>query len=172
MKGFWETVRTELIHKGSNVRVPMVQLPGLNTPQFDHCRSKMSKYPMPVPPIYQPEIAADAVWEAAHSNRREIYVGIPTVYTILGEKLAPWLVDRYLGKTAVKAQLTDPEVDPPREGNLFEPPPVDQGTHGRYDAQAHARSVQYFLTKHRRSTLSALTAVAGGAVAAVSLSRR
>jgi NAD(P)-dependent dehydrogenase (short-subunit alcohol dehydrogenase family) len=172
IKGFWESLRTELLHKGSHIRTPMVQLPGLNTPQFDHCRSKMDRYPMPVPPIYQPEIAADAVWEAAHSNRREIHVGIPTVYTILGEKLAPGLVDRYLAKTAVSSQLTEPKVDPPREGNLFEPSSEDQGTHGRYDEQAHAHSVQYFLTKHRRSTLGALTAVAGGAVAAVSLLRR
>jgi NAD(P)-dependent dehydrogenase (short-subunit alcohol dehydrogenase family) len=165
-KGFWESVRTELMHKGSNIHLPMVQLPGLNTPQFDHCRSKMDKYPMPVPPIYQPEIAADAVWEAAHSKRREIYVGMPTVYTILGEKFAPWLVDRYLAKTAVSGQLTEPKVDPPREGNLFEPPSEDQGTHGRYDSQAHSHSVQYWLTKHRRSTLGAVTAVAGGTIAA------
>jgi NAD(P)-dependent dehydrogenase (short-subunit alcohol dehydrogenase family) len=169
MKGFWESVRTELMHKGSSIHVPMVQLPGLNTPQFDHCRSKMDKYPMPVPPIYQPEIAADAVWEAAHSKRREIYVGIPTVYTILGEKFAPWLVDRYLAKTAVNSQLTEPKVDPPREGNLFEPPAVDQGTHGRYDQKAHSHSIQYWLTKHRRSALAGATAVAGGTLAAAAM---
>ncbi len=169
MKGFWESVRTELMHKGSNIHLPMVQLPGLNTPQFDHCRSKMSKYPQPVPPIYQPEIAADAVYEAAHSKRREIYVGIPTVYTILGEKLAPWLVDRYLAKTAVNSQLTEPEIDPPREGNLFEPPSADQGTHGRYDSKAHSHSVQWLLTKHRKSALGAVTAVAGGAAAAAAM---
>jgi NAD(P)-dependent dehydrogenase (short-subunit alcohol dehydrogenase family) len=169
IKGFWESVRTELQHKGSNIRFPMVQLPGLNTPQFDHCRSKMHRYPMPVPPIYQPEIAADAVYEAAHSNRRQIYVGLPTVYTIWGNKVAPWLADRYLAKTAVGSQLTDPEVDPPREGNLFEPPSEDQGTHGRYDDQAHERSLQYWLTKHRGATLGALTAVAGGGLAAATM---
>jgi len=169
MKGFWESVRTELMHKGSNIHLPMVQLPGLNTPQFDHCRSKMSRYPQPVPPIYQPEIAADAVYEAAHSKRREIYVGIPTVYTILGEKFAPWLVDRYLAKTAVDSQLTEQEIDPPREGNLFEPPSADQGTHGRYDSKAHSHSVQWLLTKHRKSALGAVTAVAGGAAAAAAM---
>ena len=168
-KGFWESVRTELMNKGSNLHLPMVQLPGLNTPQFDHCRSKMDKYPMPVPPIYQPEIAADAVWQAAHSKRREIYVGFPTVYTILGNKFAPWLVDRYLAKTAVKSQLTEPKVDPPREGNLFEPPSDDQGTHGRYDSQAHGHSVQWFLTKHRKSTLAAATTVVGGTLAAATM---
>ena len=147
----------------------MVQLPGLNTPQFDHCRSKMDRYPMPVPPIYQPEIAADAVWEAAHSKRRELYVGLPTVYTILGNKFAPWLVDRYLAKTAVTSQLTDEPVDAPREGNLFEPPAGDQGTHGRYDDQAHEHSVQWFLTKHRRSALAAATTVVGGTLAAATM---
>ena len=165
-KGMWESLRTELMHKGSSIHVPMVQLPGMNTPQFDHCRTKMKKYPMPVPPIYQPEIAADAVYEAAHSKRREIYVGLPTVYTIVGNKFAPWLVDRYLAKTAVNSQLTEPEIDPPREGNLFRPPEEDQGTHGRYDGKAHEHSIQYFLTKHRRSALGAATAVAGGSLAA------
>ena len=172
MKGFWESLRTELRHKGSNVRTPMVQLPGLNTPQFDHCRSKMDRYPMPVPPIYQPEIAADAVWKAAHSSRRELGVGVPTIYTILGEKAAPWLVDRYLARTAVGSQLTDEPVDPPREGNLFEPPDSDEGAHGRYDDQAHSRSLQWLLSKHRGAALGALGAVAGGAIAAAALVRR
>jgi NAD(P)-dependent dehydrogenase (short-subunit alcohol dehydrogenase family) len=167
MKGFWESVRTELMHKGANINMPMVQLPGVNTPQFDHCRSKLDRYPMPVPPIYQPEIAADAVWTAAHSRRREIWVGLPTVYTILGEKLAPALADHYLARTGVGSQLTEPHVDPPREGNLFEPPAEDQGTHGRYDDQAHSKSLQYWLTKHRRGLVAASTAVVGAAVAAM-----
>jgi hypothetical protein len=123
---------------------------------------------MPVPPIYQPEIAADAVWDAAHSRRREVWVGLPTVYTILGEKLAPWLGDWYLAKTGVSSQLTDEPVDPPRPGNLFEPPGEDQGTHGRYDEKAHSRSLQYWLTKHRRNVVagsSAALAVAAGVAA-------
>ncbi|HET8607166.1 MAG TPA: SDR family oxidoreductase [Gaiellaceae bacterium] len=165
MKGFFESVRTELMHKGSNVRLSMVQLPGLNTPQFAHCRSKMHRQPMPVPPIYQPEIAGDAVWEAAHSQRRQIFVGGSTVLTILGNRVAPWLGDRYLARSGVESQLTDRQVEP-RDGNLFEPPATDQGTHGDFDGQAHARSYQYWLTKHRRSALSAATAVAGGTLAA------
>ena len=162
MKGFWESLRTELKHKRSNIHMPMVQLPGLNTPQFDHCRSKMDKYPMPVPPIYQPEIAADAIWTAAHSRRREIWVGLPTVYTILGERLAPWLGDIYLAKTGVNSQLTEPPVDPPRPGNLFDAPSSDQGSHGRYDDQAHERSIQYWLAKHRPGLGAA--ALAGAAL--------
>lgn len=103
LKGFFESLRTELLHNGSHVRMSMVQLPGLNTPQFDHCRSKMQRKPMPVPPVYQPEVAADAVYFAAHGKRRQIFVGAPTVYTILGERLAPWLGDWYMAKTGVSA---------------------------------------------------------------------
>src|SRR5919198_2089181 len=88
IKGFTESLRTELMSRDSGVRVTMVQLPGLNTPQFDHCRSKMPNHPMPVPPIFQPEVAADAIVWAAEHPRREIYAGIPTVYTVLGSKFA------------------------------------------------------------------------------------
>jgi NAD(P)-dependent dehydrogenase (short-subunit alcohol dehydrogenase family) len=160
-KGFWESLRTELLHKGANIQVPMVQLPAVNTPQFDHCRAKTARYPMPVPPIYQPELAADAVYDAAHSNRRELWVGAPTVYTIVGERVAPGLLDHYLARTGVDSQMTDEPLDGPREGNLFEPPDADPGAHGRYGEQAHPRSIQYLLAKHRRSA----GALAGGALA-------
>ncbi|HEY6015197.1 MAG TPA: SDR family oxidoreductase [Gaiellaceae bacterium] len=168
MKGFFESVRTELMHKGSRVTMTMVQLPGVNTPQFDHCRSRMDRKPMPVPPIYQPEIPADAVWEAAHSNRRQIYVGGSTVMTIWGNKVAPWFADRYLARTGVESQLTD-EATGPRDGNLFDPPETDRGAHGDFDDQAHSRSYQWWLTKHRKSAVGAATAVAGGALAAATL---
>ena len=150
-KGFFESVRTELMHKGSNVRITMVQLPGLNTPQFDHCRSKMPRKPMPVPPIYQPEVAADGVHWAAHQHRRQVYVGASTVYTILGNKFAPWLADRYLARTGVSGQQTEEPVDGPRPGNLFEADTGDPGAHGDFDDKAHPRSVQLWLTKHRRA---------------------
>jgi hypothetical protein len=165
MKGFFESVRTELEHKGSNVHVTMVQLPAVNTPQFDRCRSKMPKKPMPVPPIYQPEVAADAVHWAAHARRRQVYVGAPTVYTIIGNKLVPALGDVYLAKTGVDAQQTDEPVDAPREGNLFAPPGGDPGSHGDFDRQAHPRSVQLWLVKHRGAAAVAALA-AGGALAA------
>ena len=105
---------------GSNVHMTMVQLPGLNTPQFDHCRTKMPKQPMPVPPIYQPEVAADAIYFAAHAGGAQVYVGGSTVVTILGNKVAPWLGDWYLARTGVKGQQTEPPIEP-RDGNLFEP---------------------------------------------------
>ncbi|MDQ3607391.1 MAG: SDR family oxidoreductase [Actinomycetota bacterium] len=166
MKGFQESLRTELRHKGSKVHATMVQLPGLNTPQFEHCYSKFDKRPMPVPPIYQPEVAADAVHWAAHHKRREVYVGISSVYTILGNKLAPWLAERYLARTAVSGQLSQKPLDEDRSYNLFEPVPGDPGAHGPYDESAHARSPQLFLTKHRRALgVAAATAAAGIAAA-------
>jgi NAD(P)-dependent dehydrogenase (short-subunit alcohol dehydrogenase family) len=167
MKGLFESVRTELMHKGSNVHTTMVQLPGLNTPQFAHCRAKMPDKPMPVPPIYQPEVAADAVHWAAHNRRRQVYVGGSTVYTILGNKVAPWFADRYLARTGVKGQQTGEPLHGPRTGNLFEPVPGDPGAHGDFDDQAHPRSVQLWLTKHREAVGTGLAVAAAGALAAV-----
>jgi NAD(P)-dependent dehydrogenase (short-subunit alcohol dehydrogenase family) len=171
IKGFFESLRTELRNRDSSVHLSMVQLPGLNTPQFDHCRSKMPKHPMPVPPVYQPEVAADAVHWAAHHRRREVYVGVPTVYTILGNKIAPWLAERYLARTAVSGQQTDSPPSPENsEGNLFEPEPGDPGAHGRFDGMAHSASVQWWASRHRRAL--GATAVAGAATAlAAALSR-
>lgn len=172
MKGFFESLRSELRHQGSGVRVSMVQLPGLNTPQFDHCRCNMDREPMPVPPIYQPEVAADAVHFAAHHNRRQVWVGAPTVYTILGERLAPWLGDWYMAKTGVGSQLTERPLSPPREGNLFDPVDEPRDAHGDFDQLAHARSTVLWLSKHRRAagmagagaalSLAALAAAARG----------
>jgi short-subunit dehydrogenase len=170
-KGFFESLRCELRHHGSKVHLTMVQLPGLNTPQFDHCETKMPNQPMPVPPIYQPEVAARAVAWAAEHRRREVYVGLPTVYTILGNKIAPWLAERYLAKTAVDSQQVDDQPVGERPSNLFAPVDEDPGAHGRFDDQAHARSAQLALTKNRRR-LGLGAALAAGAAAAGFLSRR
>jgi NAD(P)-dependent dehydrogenase (short-subunit alcohol dehydrogenase family) len=172
MKGLFESLRCELRHDGSNVHLTMVQLPGVNTPQFDHCRAKTDRKPMPVPPIYQPEVAADAVVWAAYRRRREVYVGIPTVYTILGNKVAPWFAEWYLAKTGYDSQQTDQPLDCDRPDNLFEPVPGDRGAHGDYDAQAHARSVQLLLTKHRRATAVAGAAATGALATAIRALRR
>jgi NAD(P)-dependent dehydrogenase (short-subunit alcohol dehydrogenase family) len=160
-KGFVESLRCELRNRRSNVHVTMVQLPGLNTPQFEHCRTNLPGHPRPVPPVYQPEVAADAIHWAAHHRRREVYVGLPSVYTILGNKAAPWLAERYLARTAVDGQQTGQPVGE-RSDNLFEPPAGDRGARGRFDDEAHARSAQLWLTRHRR----ALAAAAAGAAAA------
>jgi NAD(P)-dependent dehydrogenase (short-subunit alcohol dehydrogenase family) len=165
IKGFTESIITELLHSGSNVHVGMVQLPGLNTPQFDHCRSKMEKHPMPVPPIYQPEVAARAVVTCARKRRRQMYVGIPTVYTVWGNRLAPWLVDRYLARSAVSGQLTEESIEAPRPGNLFEPSEGDPGAHGDFDDRAHGHSIQLWASEHR-GIVTAVTAAAIGATAA------
>ncbi len=170
VRGFTDSVRTELMHQGSNVHITMPQLPGLNTPQFDHCRSKMPYHPRPVAPIYQPEVAADAIYWAAHHKRREMYVGTSSVLTILGNKVAPWIADRYLARTAYQGQQTsEPVEDSYREGNLFETPSGDHGAHGRFDRQSHASSAQVWATKNR--AWLALAGVATGA-ALVRLVRR
>jgi NAD(P)-dependent dehydrogenase (short-subunit alcohol dehydrogenase family) len=158
VKGFFESLRTELRHDKSNVHVSMVQLPGVNTPQFEHGRSKMPMVPQPMPPYYEPEVAADAVHWSAHNKRRELYVGAPTVKTIVGNKVAPWLVERVLAKQGFKGQQSDKRADPNRPDNLFSPPPGDPGAHGPYDAKARSSSVQTQLAK-RRGLMAAVGAV-------------
>ncbi|MBS1887494.1 MAG: SDR family oxidoreductase [Actinobacteria bacterium] len=171
IKGFFDSVRTELRSRGSKVQVTMVQLPGLNTPQFDHGRSKVPGHPRPVAPVYQPEVAAEAIHFAACHRRRQIYVGISTYYTVLGSKLAPWIAERYLAKTAVSGQQTDAPPGPQnREGNLMRPPPGDPGAHGPFDGQAHGRSAAWFATRHR--TALAAGALAGVAALAAARARR
>ena len=171
-KGFFESLRCELRHNGSKVHLTMVQLPGLNTPQFDHCETKMPNQPMPVPPIYQPEVAARAVVWAANHKRREVYVGLPSVYTIFGNKFAPWLAERYLAKTAYNSQQVDGEPVGDRPSNLFAPVDGDPGAHGRFDDQAHSRSPQLFMTEHRRGLGLAVLAGAWAAVAGLLVQRR
>ena len=163
VKGFLDSLSAELLHNGSHVRVALVQLPGVNTPQFDWVRTTLRHDPQPVPPIYQPEIAARAIAWAAEHPRRELWVGLPTVYTILGERVASGLMDRYLARTNYAAQQSDtPIVPSEREDNLLAPPPGDPGAHGRFDSQAKERSAQLWLTMHKR----ALAGVAAGAAAA------
>ena len=141
IEGFSESVRTELMHDRSAVRVSMVHLPAMNTPQFEIGRTKLPRHPQPVPPIYQPEVAAEAiVWMAEH-RRRQLYVGAPTLKTVIGNRLAPWLGDLYLARTGFRAQQTDEPVPPDRPDNLFAPVPGDHGTHGRFGKGARRRSL-------------------------------
>jgi short-subunit dehydrogenase len=175
IKGFQESLRCELRNRGSRVHLTMVQLPGLNTPQFNHCLNKMPRHPQPVPPIFAPEVAARSIYWAAQHRRREVYVGFPTVYTILGNKLAPWLAERYLARTAVDGQQTGEHVDPDRPANLFEAldSDHDEGAHGIFDSQEHARSEQAWLTRHRRSSAAGAAALLASAVTgATVLARR
>ncbi len=172
--GFSESVMTELAHEGSNVKLCMVQLPGLNTTQFNWNLNKMGKHPMPVPPIFQPEVPARAIRFLAEHPRRNMWVGISTAYTILGERVAPKLLDLYLGRTGVKSQQTDKDL--PRWGSNVEEPQdasADRGAHGPFDDQAHARDPQLWASMYRRPILSGLAAAVGAAaVAAARLARR
>jgi short-subunit dehydrogenase len=168
MRGFTDSVRTELMHQKSNVHITMVQLPALNTPQFSIGRAKMSRHPQPVPPIYQPEVAADAIYFAAHARRREVFVGTSSVMTILGNKVAPWFGDRYLARTGYDAQQTAEEIQPEkRPDNLFEPVPGDHGAHGVFDGQAREMSRQLWATKNRGWLALAGVGIAGAALAAL-----
>lgn len=149
VKGFTESLWTELGHDDGDVDVSMVQLPGLNTPQFTWVKSRLPNEPQPVAPFYQPEVAADAVVWAAHHDRRELYVGTPTLKTILGQRLAPRLVDRLLAKNGFDSQQTDEPADPDRENNLWDPVSEDRGAHGPFDDRARTSSLQLWASTHR-----------------------
>ena len=165
VRGFTDSVRTELMADRSKVWITMVQLPGVNTPQFNWCRSKLPNHPMPVPPIYQPEIPAEAVYYAAHHRRREIHVGYGAVQAIVGNKIAPKVADWYLAKTGIKSQqMQDVRVGPDRPDNLFEPVDSQAATHGRFDALAKERSPLLWATTHRPVIAGMLASVAAAAV--------
>jgi NAD(P)-dependent dehydrogenase (short-subunit alcohol dehydrogenase family) len=152
IRGFTDALRTELMHEKSGVRVTMVQLPGLNTPQFTWVRTTLRRQPQPVAPIFQPEVAADGIVHAAEHPRREVWVGGSTVLTIVGNKLAPRLADRYLARTNVKAQQSDQPLDPTRSDYLREPldNTEDRGAHGPFGGRAKRHSLQWSLTKLAR----------------------
>lgn len=160
VNGFTESLRTELMHEGSRVRITVVQMPAVNTPQFSWVRSRLDKPPQPVQPIYQPEVAARGVLHALdHPRRKQYWVGSSTVGTILGQRIAPALLGRYLARTGYDAQQTDQQVSPDRAANLWEPVdgPAgrDYGAHGVFDDQSRGHSVQFWATRHRRSLVSA-----------------
>jgi NAD(P)-dependent dehydrogenase (short-subunit alcohol dehydrogenase family) len=149
IRGFTDSIRCELHHDHSNVHITMVQMPAVNTPQFDWIKNNMPHKSQPVPPIFQPEVAAEAiVWAATH-KRRELYVGGSTVEAILGTKVAPGLVDRYLGKTGYKSQQTAQPENHHKQSNLWQPLPGDHGAHGSFDAQAQDYSLQLWATENQ-----------------------
>jgi NAD(P)-dependent dehydrogenase (short-subunit alcohol dehydrogenase family) len=151
IQGFNDSLRSELLHDGSNVKLTMVQMPALNTPQFNWVKSRLPRKPQPVPPIFQPEVAADAVVHAAHNYRREWYVGWPTVKAIVGNKMAPGIGDWFLGRVGYDAQQYDGTVSQERRDNLYAP--VDDGrdfgAHGDFDTRAHDFSLQLWASRNR-----------------------
>ena len=149
IQGFCDSLRCELIHDQSNVQLSMIQMPAMNTPQFGWVRSRLPRKAQPVPPIFQPEVAAKAVLYASHHPRREIYIGGPTVGAIIGDKAAAGLLDHYLGRTGFDAQQFDGAEHRHRPDNLYEPLPGDHGAHGAFDKRAHDFSLQAFLNLNR-----------------------
>jgi short-subunit dehydrogenase len=149
IQGFMDSLRAELIYQKSKVVATMVQMPALNTPQFGWCKSKMPNKAQPVPPIYQPEVAARAILFASKNKRREIFVGLSTVIAIEGNKLLPGLGDFYLGKTGVKSQQTGQKENPHRPDNLYEPVAGDPGAHGTFDGRATSSSLELWTDLHR-----------------------
>ncbi|HVW11677.1 MAG TPA: SDR family oxidoreductase [Bryobacteraceae bacterium] len=162
--GFTDSLRTELIHDHKNIHLTMVQLPAMNTPQFSWCRSKMPRQPQPVPPIFQPEVAAERIVWASHHHRREVFVGAPTVLAIESNKVAPGIADDYLGRTGFDSQQTPDKIPANRPDNLFEPVPGDFGAHGIFGARAHDQAATTWLSDHKGLTALA-SAAAVGAIA-------
>src|SRR4051812_4411310 len=177
VQGFHESVRVELLHAKSNVHVTMVQMPAVNTPQFGWVLSRLPRKAQPVPPIYQPELAARAVvYAAEHPRRREYWVGGSTAATLLANAVAPGLLDRYLARTGFSAQQTDQPTPADQPANLWEPADGedgrDFGAHGLFDDRSRGRSLQVWASQHH-GTVAGLTAgAAAGVTALVRASRR
>jgi hypothetical protein len=176
IRGFTDSVRTELMHEKSNVHITSVHLPALNTTQFRMVRTKMPRNPRPVAPVFQPEVAARAIaWAADHPQRRELWVGGSTAVTILGSRLAPGVLgDRYLARTGFDAQQTDEPVSEERRRRdcLFAPLPGDHGSHGDFDGESSGRSAQLWLAEHRKLLTGAGLLGAAVSAAAAMAARR
>jgi short-subunit dehydrogenase len=165
IQGFTESLRSELYHDKSQVSVTMVQMPALNTPQFDWTKSRMPYRAQPVPPIFQPEVAARAIYWAAHHNRPELYVGFPSEKAIWANRVMPRLLDRYLARNGFSSQQTSEPEDPNRPNNLYESVDGEYGAHGRFDARSTDSSQMLWATEHRgRFALGALAASLAGAL--------
>ena len=171
IEGFEDSLAAELLHEKSQVSVSMVQMPAMNTPQFDWVKTRMPHKPQPVPPIYQPEVAARAVYWAAHHRRRRMKVGLSTAIVITGNKIVPWLGDWYLAKTGFESQQYDGEVSANRPDNLWKPAPGTYGAHGDFDQRAKDRSVQVWATTHRGMVRGAVIGAAALCAAGVVLLR-
>ncbi len=176
IQGFHESLRCELLHERSGVRVTMVQMPAVNTPQFSWLINRLPHHAQPVPPIYQPEMAARAVLYAAdHPRRREYWVGSSTAGTLAANAVAPGLLDRYLARTGFSSQQSSQPRDPSAPANLFEPADGpdgrDFGAHGVFDDIAHSNDPQLWASQHH-GLLGALGLASAGAAGALLARRR
>jgi NAD(P)-dependent dehydrogenase (short-subunit alcohol dehydrogenase family) len=171
IQGMIDSIRAELLHDESKVTITMVQLPGVNTPQFDWIRAKLPGQPRPIGTVFQPEVAAQAIYFAAHSDRKELLVGYPTVESIWGDKLASAWLDEYLAQVGFDGQQGKTPVSPERKDNLFEPVPGDFEAHGRFDSEARDSSAELWASMHKKQIgLAALGIVAAAAGAGFMLS--
>lgn len=149
IRGFTDSIRCELVHQKSSVKITMAILPAVNTPQFSWCKSKLPRKAQPVPPIFQPEVIARAVgWLVDHPERRELRIGFSSIKALIAQNLLPGLADRLLGESGYQAQQYDGSSDPERPSNLWEPLPGDWGAHGDFDSRARSWSLQVVLTTH------------------------
>ena len=160
IQGFTESLRTELLHDRSNVWVTMVHLPASNTPQFNWVKTRLPRKPQPYPPVFQPEVPAEAIYYAAHHRRREMFVGWPTLKTVIGNRLVPGYVDRVLAETGYEGQQYNGLVGPGRKDNLWEPVPSDFGAHGDFDQQAKSSSWLLWADMHQQLIAMGLSALA------------
>jgi len=165
IQGFIDSVRAELLHDATQVSITMVQMPGVNTPQFDWIRAKLPGQPRPVGKVYQPEVAGRAIYAAAHSKRKEMLVGLPTVEAVWGNKVASSLLDDYLAATGFESQQRPERVKPERKDNLFEPVDGDHGARGSFSDEAVDSSAELWITEHK--TELGLAALGAAAVAGV-----
>lgn len=159
--GFFESLRSELIKEKSKIKLSMVQLPAMNTTQFGFVKSYLPNQPKPMGKIYEPEVAARAVVEVAKEFEREVYVGYPTVKTILGNKIVPGFLDKYLANTGYSGQQTDEPASPDRKNNLWQPLPGDHGAHGNFDAKATNFSAETWMATHRKISIGLAALIAG-----------
>ncbi len=169
IEGFFDSLRTELMHDGSNVHISMVQLPAMNTTQFKFVKSRLPRKPRPMGTIYQPEVAAEAIEYASRNPRREYYVGWPTVKAIVGNKIAPRYADWVLARNGYDGQMTLEPEDPDRKDNLWEPLPGDHGAHGTFDEKSKDFSFVTWSSMHRATVVTSLLVLAGAVLAAVTL---
>jgi short-subunit dehydrogenase len=176
VRGFLDSLRCELLHEGSNVKLTMLQISAFNTPQFDWARCHTERAPQPLPPIYQPEVAAEAVVFAAEHPRREFWVGWPAVQAILCNRVMPGLLDHMMARSGYGGQLSDQRIAPDRPDNLFEPVQGDHGARGRFSERARGYSPQFWLSSHPVPVLTACAAaaalLAGAALAGLARSPR
>lgn len=161
IEGFFDSLRTELIHDKSNVNVSMVQLPAMNTTQFQFVKSRLPRKPRPMGTIYEPEIAARLIEHASRHNRREYYVGWPTVKAIVGNKIAPWYADWVLANNGYEGQMTDQPEDKDRKNNLWEPMPGDHGAHGPFADESKSFSTVTWASVHKGAIAASIGLLAG-----------